>query len=504
MRMNLPLVPLFVFCFINVSKSQSIECKSKIMINLGQISGVPYQGIKVNLKDKHSLKNLESITDKSGNVEFEVPCSKNYILTATNYAIEKEIVSMEEDGILRYSFNYEPEMKSKYLQTVMDVEEIQKIDDIAKLLPDSINISTNKVNYAAEEDYFSLVTVALVDLNNNPLKGEVVSIKSKKRKKCITTITGSDGAANFMLLKGDKYYIDFKYDKKFDSTDIALQRGDIEKHFIYTYLGAVEIEKRKDIEAKRLAMLEEKKKKAELEFKAKCKELGITEDEGRKREFDKCIGSLADFSDTIVSAVLKRNIWKNKLIVCDLTGSMAPYSAQLMVWYELNQKNEKKLQFVFFNDGNNLPDLQKRIGATGGIYYSAPATSDSIRKLMVKVSNAGSGGDIPENNMEALIKGTKQSTPFTDLIMVVDNDSPVKDIELLKDFHCPVHIILCGASHMAINLDYLLIAWKTKGTIHTIEQDITRISKLMEGEEIVINGFTYIINGGKFIMKDVF
>jgi len=240
-----------------------------------------------------------------------------------------------------------------------------------------------------------------------------------------------------------------------------------------------------------------------LDFKAKCKELGITEDEGREREFYKCIGILADFSDTIVTAVLKRNIWKNKLIVCDLTGSMAPYSAQLMAWFELNQKNEKKLQFVFFNDGNNMPDEKKIIGATGGIYYSAQATSDSIRRLMTKVINAGSGGDIPENNMEALIKGSNKSTPFNDLIMVVDNDSPVKDIELLKDFHYPVHIILCGALHGVINPDYLLIAWKTKGTIHTIEEDITRISKLMEGEEITINGYTYVINGGKFILKEV-
>jgi len=503
MKMNLPLIPLFIFCFINVSKSQSTECKSKVIITLGQINGAPYQGIKVNLKDRQSLMNFERTTDKSGNVEFEVPCNKNFILTATNYAIEKEIISMEQDGILTYRFNYEPEMKSKYLQTALDLDEIQKIDEIGKRLPDSINISTHKVNYDVDDDNFSLVTVALVDLHNNPLKGEIVSIKSKKRKKCITAITGSNGTADFMLLKGDKYYIDFKYDKNFDSTDIALQRGQLEKHLLYNYLGAFEIERRRDIEAKRLVMLEEKKKKAELEFKAKCKELGITEDEGRKREFDRCIGILAEFSDTVVSTVLKRNIWKNKLIVCDLTGSMTPYSAELMAWFELNQKNEKKLQFVFFNDGNNLPDQKKRIGATGGIYYSGPTTSDSIRKLMAKVTNAGSGGDIPENNMEALIKGTKQSTPFTDLIMVVDNDSPVKDIELLKNFHYPVHIILCGASHGTINLDYLLIAWKTKGTIHTIEEDITRISKMMEGEEIVINGYTYIINGGKFIMKDV-
>jgi hypothetical protein len=447
--------------------------------------------------------NYERTTDKFGNVEFEVPCNKNFILSATNYAIEKEIVSMEQDGILTYRFNYEPEMKSKYHKTALDYDEIQKIDEIGKRLPDSMNVSTHKVDYAVEEDHFSLVTVALVDLNNNPLKGEIVTIKSKKRKKSITSITGPNGTADFMLLKGDKYYIDFKYDKKFDSIDIALQRGQIQKHLLYNYLGAVEIERRRDIEAKRLAMLEEKKKKAELDFKAKCKELGITEDEGREREFYKCIGILADFSDTIVTAVLKRNIWKNKLIVCDLTESMAPYSAQLMAWFELNQKNEKKLQFVFFNDGNNMPDEKKIIGATGGIYHSAQATSDSIRRLMTKVINAGSGGDIPENNMEALIKGSKKSTPFNDLIMVVDNDSPVKDIELLKDFHYPVHIILCGASHGVINPDYLLIAWKTKGTIHTIEEDITRISKLMEGEEITINGYTYVINGGKFILKEV-
>jgi len=113
MKMNLPLVPLFIFCFINVSKSQSTECKSKINITLGQINGAPYQGIKVNLKDRQSLLNFERTTDKSGNVEFEVPCNKNFILTATNYAIEKEIVSMEQDGILTYRFNYEPEMKSK-------------------------------------------------------------------------------------------------------------------------------------------------------------------------------------------------------------------------------------------------------------------------------------------------------------------------------------------------------------------------------------------------------
>jgi hypothetical protein len=47
--------------------------------------------------------------------------------------------------------------------------------------------------------------------------------------------------------------------------------------------------------------------------------------------------------------------------------------------------------------------------------------------------------------------------------------------------------------------DYLLIAWKTKGSIHTIEQDITDIAKMSEGQEIKIGNISYRIMGGEFV-----
>lgn len=74
----------------------------------------------------------------------------------------------------------------------------------------------------------------------------------------------------------------------------------------------------------------------------------------------------------------------------------------------------------------------------------------------------------------------------------------MKDIELLKDFDRPVRIILCGAMDGAVLLDYLLIAWRTKGSIHTIEDDIFNIATLSEGETITINGSDYRILGGQF------
>jgi hypothetical protein len=100
--------------------------------------------------------------------------------------------------------------------------------------------------------------------------------------------------------------------------------------------------------------------------------------------------------------------------------------------------------------------------------------------------------------MEALIKGVDQAKPYKELVMIVDNNAPVKDIELLKDFDRPVHIILCGARDFIL-LDYLLIAWKTKGSIHTIERDIKEIASMSEGETIEVQGINYKIMGGQFV-----
>jgi hypothetical protein len=178
---------------------------------------------------------------------------------------------------------------------------------------------------------------------------------------------------------------------------------------------------------------------------------------------------------------------------------MQPYSVQLSVWYQMNYKKEKNLQFVFFNDGDQKPDDQKVIGESGGIYYSPSKGLDSLGRLMSRITANGDGGDCAENNLEALIKGTKMANPYKEIVMIVDNNSPIKDIKLLDKFSKPVHIILCGVNGGKILPDYLLLAWKTKGTIHTIEEDITSIAKMSEGQEIKIGKITYRIMGGEFV-----
>jgi hypothetical protein len=57
------------------------------------------------------------------------------------------------------------------------------------------------------------------------------------------------------------------------------------------------------------------------------------------------------------------------------------------------------------------------------------------------------------------------------LILVADNSSAVKDMELLERIKKPVHIILCGSpadSMQAMQPEYLEIARRTGGTLHTL------------------------------------
>jgi hypothetical protein len=63
------------------------------------------------------------------------------------------------------------------------------------------------------------------------------------------------------------------------------------------------------------------------------------------------------YSSTIDSTVIKildrkKEQWKNMLVLGDLTGSMAPYSAQLFAWYKMNMLTRPVKHFVFFNDGD--------------------------------------------------------------------------------------------------------------------------------------------------------
>lgn len=206
-----------------------------------------------------------------------------------------------------------------------------------------------------------------------------------------------------------------------------------------------------------------------------------------------------NLSDSTIFAVLRRHDnWNEMAFVCDVTGSMSAYTTQLLVWYKLNSMTNKINYFTFFNDGDNKADRKKKIGNTGGIYNIEAGNYEAVALKIQDAMSAGCGGDAPENNCEALIEAIKNKPDAKEYVMIADNFANVKDIELMKNINKPVHIIICGTGNFMVNTDYLDLARATKGSIHSIEQDIENLMNIHEGQTIEFDGKKYILQNGKF------
>ena len=207
--------------------------------------------------------------------------------------------------------------------------------------------------------------------------------------------------------------------------------------------------------------------------------------------------------DTSLFAIFKKHISFNQELICaDLTGSMSPYYFQVFAWLNL-KKSRKTLNFSFFNDGDNTPDHEKRTGRVGGIYLCKTKEIDTITKYAYNCISGGYGGDSPENNVEAILKGIEKYPKSKSIIILVDNWSDMRDYTLIRKIKRPVKVIVCGTNNYgiksAINPQYLDLARKTGGSIHTIEEDILDLAKKKEGDVITVGGIKYKIKGGRFI-----
>jgi hypothetical protein len=203
--------------------------------------------------------------------------------------------------------------------------------------------------------------------------------------------------------------------------------------------------------------------------------------------------------DTTVLAILNRNRhWRNMNFVVDVTGSMSPYSSQLFLWYKLNFAGGCARSFTFFNDGDLKTDRLKRVGKTGGILSAQAADPSLVVNTGLQCMNNGYGGDAPENNVEALLRAQERNPEAKELFMVADNWANMRDTSLMRFIRVPVHIILCGVSRGYVNTQYLDLARITKGSVHTMEQDLEQLINLSENSTIAIGEHEYIIRAGRF------
>ncbi|NQY10073.1 MAG: hypothetical protein HRT71_11260 [Flavobacteriales bacterium] len=209
--------------------------------------------------------------------------------------------------------------------------------------------------------------------------------------------------------------------------------------------------------------------------------------------------TIAFESDSGIFKVFKRHPeWSDMMVLCDVTGSMFPYTTQFLSWLQLDNNGSRMKQYVFFNDGDDKTHDEKVIGSTGGIYSERMSEVSKVQELCFKAMLAGSGGDGPENNLEAIIAGLEDCDDCEDIVMIADALAPVKDIELLKQIKRPIKVVLCGSAY-GIHISYFELAKATGGSLHTMENDLIDLMDVNQGEEIVLGGQKYIVVGGYLI-----
>lgn len=201
---------------------------------------------------------------------------------------------------------------------------------------------------------------------------------------------------------------------------------------------------------------------------------------------------------------LLRNKWDDLVVVVDVTCSMDPFLEEYLLWLVIQNNVSRIVGCVFFNDGDGTPVEVKNIGSTGGIRHS----SNNLRELadtMVKSISFGCSGDEAENDLEALLYAQQQFQSASSIMLIADNRSAVRDLELLSQLQTPVHVMLCGQREGGKNLppheDYLTIAYRTGGSLHTLEEDISAQKLHSAGGAVRLFDWQYRYLKGRFVRE---
>jgi hypothetical protein len=202
--------------------------------------------------------------------------------------------------------------------------------------------------------------------------------------------------------------------------------------------------------------------------------------------------------DSTVINCIRRNKFKNILVVADVTSSMSPYNAQIIQWLGIESQKNNLQAMVCFNDGDGKQIEQKVISSTGGIYGEVYKNTNQIEELIEQVMQKGSGGDSPENDCEALIKAIELFSNYDDIVLVADSWAPVRDISLVNKISKPIKIIICG-NELGPHPDYVTIALQTNGSLHFSDEDVSDFSALKQSKILNIKGTNYLLKDGKVI-----
>ena len=469
MKKSYILFLLFPFIITHFSLAQ--DCQSTVILKLNNIStGEFFSNQTVEVVSISSTKVYTGITDIHGEVSFQLPCDERFNVTISNYADLVEIKSPSHaNSKYTRNFSYEANMLEKREMFAMNETQKKVVDRAVANLPDTTFIHGSRMRQPRDVVNYTTLSITLIGLEQQYLVNEEIVFSGKKRKISFKAHTNSNGNARFYLPKGDVYTVNFKYHDNYSVEEVKYSKGTSNVRVKISYMGTKEFLRRKKAEEKRV---EQERKRALMAQKNVSPEYK---------------------DDQVLEVVMDRNKWKNKLLISDVSAEMLTYALKLASWYDKNRKGDEYTQFVLYNNGQT-----SRGPKSGSAFHMI---SPEYQKLVDQINYvyANKGLETSNYNIEGLIVGDGIQKNYDDVILFVDKDASLMDYMYFKQLKAPVHIVLCVDSRRP-NAQHLTIAWITKGSVHSLLKDYNNIGQLVEGDSFEMEGYTYKIMGGEFVL----
>jgi hypothetical protein len=187
----------------------------------------------------------------------------------------------------------------------------------------------------------------------------------------------------------------------------------------------------------------------------------------------------------LIQKVVERNQWANHLIV--FTGG----------WWNDNYEMYETYKI----------QLGKQANADKNIYvlasHCAICEKYDVKNIKnhpeAKLKHTG----IANHDTESMLKSLKHSPLTKEMVLITTRNYITKEEKKeWTKLKIPIHIVVCGSALSTdyIHPDYVELAQKTKGSIHTLKADVSVFSQMKENQIVEIEGVKYQIKGKNFII----
>ena len=108
----------------------------------------------------------------------------------------------------------------------------------------------------------------------------------------------------------------------------------------------------------------------------------------------------------------------------------------------------------------------------------------------------GTGGERPENDIEAILVAQENDQETDEIMLLGDNWSEVRDLKLLNKVEKRVNVLICGDNNIP-RPDYIKIAYETGGDL-IYNHEVYNLENVSTRETLQLGEYHYKFDGEDF------